>query len=158
MTDRDWLGGTVRSRSAARDRDVARQRAVVDAFLAAARHDDLDALQAVLDPDVVLRADGAVAPSNASRVARGTQAVVRQALRHLRLARVVLPALVDGAVGLVTIPRGGPFAVVGFTVTHGRIVGIDILADPTRLRRLDLAVLDEALVASATSPAPSRAA
>jgi hypothetical protein len=158
MTDRDWLGGTVRDRSAVRDADVTRQREVVDAFLAAARHADLDALQAVLDPGVVLRADRGVVPSDALGVVRGARDVAKQALRHMRLARVALPALVSGSVGLVTIPRGGPFAVIRFTVTSGSILEIDIVAEPNRLRELDLAVFDEALVASARAPAPSRAA
>jgi hypothetical protein len=137
MIDSDRLARAARSRP---DGDLPRQREVVDAFLAASRHGDLDALLAVLDPDVVLRADRGVPVG--SRVVRGAPAVVQQALRYLRLARFALPALVNGAVGLVTIPRGQPFAVMGFTVTRGRIVEIEILAEPRRLRRLDLAVLD----------------
>lgn len=137
MSDHDLLAGGGRSRPGV---DRTGQREVVDVFLAASRHGDLDALLAVLDPDVVLRADRGVPVG--SRVVRGAPAVVQQALRYLRLARFALPALVNGAAGLVTIPRGQPIEVMGFTVTRGRIVEIDILAEPTRLRRLDLAVLD----------------
>ena len=124
------------------ERRRQRQREVVDAFLSAARRGDLEALQTLLDPDVVLRADGGALSAGASRVVRGARAVVEQTLLYLRLARFALPAVVDGAVGLVTAPRGRPLEVLGFTVTRGRIVEIDILAEPTRLRRLDLAVLD----------------
>jgi RNA polymerase sigma factor (sigma-70 family) len=124
------------------DVDLARQREVVDAFLAAARGGDFDALLAVLDPDVVLRADrGALRPGE-SREVRGARAVAEQAFGFARLARFAQPALVNGAAGVVVAPQGRPFAVIGFTVAHEKIVEIDILADPARLRRLDLAVLD----------------
>jgi RNA polymerase sigma factor (sigma-70 family) len=125
------------------DADLARQREVVDAFFAAARGGDFDALVAVLDPDVVVRADlGAVAPAM-PRMVGGAQAVAEQALSFARLALFVRPALVNGAAGVVSrTPDGRPFAVMGFTIRRGRIVEIDILADPARLRQLDLAVLD----------------
>ena len=124
------------------DADLARQREVVDAFFAAARDGDFAALLAVLDPDVVVRADRA-APAGIS-VVRGAAAVVEQALAggFGRLARMAQPALVNGAAGVVFAAGGRPFAVVGFTVRRGRIAEIDIVADPERLRRLDLAVLD----------------
>ena len=122
--------------------DLARQREVVDAFLAASRGGNFDALLAVLDPDVVLRADYGAA--GASRLVRGASAVAGQALTYSRLAPFSQPALVNGAAGAVTAPGGQPFAVMGFTVARGKIVEIDILADPERLRRLDLrAVLDD---------------
>jgi RNA polymerase sigma factor (sigma-70 family) len=131
----------VRGASPAPETDLARQREVVDAFLAASRGGDFDALLAVLDPDVVLRADYGAA--GASRLVRGASAVAGQALTYSRLAPFSQPALVNGAAGAVTAPGGQPFAVMGFTVARGRIVEIDILADPERLRRLDLqAVLD----------------
>ena len=131
----------VRGASPAPETDLARQREVVDAFLAASRGGDFDALLAVLDPDVVLRADYGAA--GASRLVRGASAVAGQALTYSRLAPFSQPALVNGAAGAVTAPGGQPFAVMGFTVARGRIVGIDILADPERLRRLDLrAVLE----------------
>jgi RNA polymerase sigma factor (sigma-70 family) len=125
------------------DADLARQRAVVDAFLAAARGGDFDALLAVLDPDVVVRADVGAVRAGASREVRGAAAVARQALTFSRLAPFAQPALVNGAAGVVAAPGGRPFAVLGFTVRQGKIVEIDVLADPARLRQLDLAVLDE---------------
>jgi RNA polymerase sigma factor (sigma-70 family) len=126
------------------DADLARQRAVVDAFLAAARGGDLDALVAVLDPDVVLRADRGAVPLGASRVVRGARAVAEGALTFARLGRFARPALVNGAAGVVArAPDGRPFSVMGFTVRKGKIVEIDILADPERLRQLDLALLND---------------
>jgi RNA polymerase sigma factor (sigma-70 family) len=124
------------------DADLARQREVVDAFFAAARGGDLDALVAVLSVDVVLRGDVGTVPAGASKTVRGAQAVAEQALAFARLAPSAQPVLVNGAAGVVVVPQGRPFAVMGFTVRHGKIVEIDILADPARLRRLDLAVLD----------------
>jgi len=125
------------------DADLTRQREVVDAFLAAARAGDFDALLAVLDPDVVLRADRGAVPVGASRVLRGA-AVAEQALTFSRLSPFVRPALVNGTAGVVVAPGGRPYAVMGFTITRGKIVEIDILADPARLRQLDLlAVLDD---------------
>jgi RNA polymerase sigma factor (sigma-70 family) len=125
------------------DADVTHQREVVDAFVAAAREGDFDALLAVLDPDVVVRVDrGAVAPG-ASREIRGAPAVAEQALAGGRLASHGRPALVNGAAGVVVAPRGRVVAVAGFTVAQGRIVAIDVLADRARLHDLDLAVLDD---------------
>jgi RNA polymerase sigma factor (sigma-70 family) len=125
------------------DADLTRQRVVVDAFLAAARDGDFDALLAVLDPDVVVRADRGAVPSGASREARGAPAVAEQALSYSWLARFAQPALVNGAAGVIVARGGRPFSVMGFTIRGGRIVEIDILADPERLRQLDLAVLDD---------------
>jgi RNA polymerase sigma factor (sigma-70 family) len=118
------------------DADPGRQRRVVDAFLAAARDGDFDALVAVLDPDVVLRAEQA----GASREVRGAPAVASSALGFAWLAGHARPVLVNGAAGLVAAPDGRPYSVLGFTVRDGRIAEIDILADPRRLRRLGLAV------------------
>jgi RNA polymerase sigma factor (sigma-70 family) len=125
------------------DVDIAGQREVVDAFLAAARDGNFDALVAVLDPDVVLRADRGALPPGASREVRGAPGVARQAVGFAHLNRFARPALVNGAAGFVVAPGGRPFAVIGFTVAEGRIAEIDILADPARLRELDLAVLDD---------------
>jgi RNA polymerase sigma factor (sigma-70 family) len=122
------------------DADLPRQRAVVDAFLAASRDGNFDALVAVLDPDVVLRADRGAVPAGASRELRGAAAVAEAALGFASLAPFARPALVNWAAGLVAAPRGRPLSVLGFTVRGGRIVEIDILADPARLRALDLAV------------------
>src|SRR3712207_253283 len=121
------------------DADLTRQREVVSAFLAASRDGDFDALLAVLDPDVVLRADRAAAQIGASREVRGAPAVAGTFSGRARLAR---PALVNGAAGAVWAPGGRPRIVFGFTVRGGKIVEIDILADPARLSRLDLALLD----------------
>jgi RNA polymerase sigma-70 factor (ECF subfamily) len=133
----------VRTAASVPDADLARQREVVHAFLAAARQGDFAALLAVLDPDVVVRADRGALPAGASIEVRGAPAVAEQALAYARLAGSAEPALVNGVAGIVVATRGRPFAVMGFTVTHGKIVEIDILADPTRLRRLNLAVLDQ---------------
>ncbi|MFI2350973.1 RNA polymerase sigma factor SigJ [Streptomyces sp. NPDC019443] len=123
--------------------DLSRQREVVDAFLAASRGGDFDALVAVLDPDVLLRADYGTLPLGVSKRVRGAQAVASQALLFSRFAPFAKPALVNGVAGLVTAPDGQPLSVMAFTVTDGKIVEIDILADPERLRRLDLAFLDD---------------
>jgi RNA polymerase sigma factor (sigma-70 family) len=133
----------VQGAAPAPDADLARQREVVDAFFAAARGGDFDALVAVLDPDVVLRSDGGLERPGASLEVHGAPAVARRALTFARLSPFVRPALVNGAAGVVVAPRGRPFSVMGFTVTGGRIVAIDALADPTRLRELDLSVLDD---------------
>jgi len=126
------------------DADLGRQRAVVDAFLAAARDGDFEGLLEVLDPDVVLRSDLGAVPLGASRVVRGARAVAEGALSFARLGRFARPALVNGAAGVVArAPDGRPFSVMGFTVRNGKIVEIDILANPERLRHLDLTVLDD---------------
>jgi RNA polymerase sigma factor (sigma-70 family) len=125
------------------DPDLARQREVVDAFFAAARGGVFDALVAVLHPDVVLRADfGAKRPA-ASRVIHGAAAVARQALKGALPAAHLRPALVNGAAGVVVTVRGRPFAVMGFTVAEGKIVAIDAIADPERVRRIAAAVLTD---------------
>jgi RNA polymerase sigma factor (sigma-70 family) len=125
------------------DTDLAGQREVVDAFFAAARDGDFDALVAVLDPDVVLHSDGGVVRPGASMVVHGAEAVAARAFTYARLSPFVRPALVNGAAGVVVAPHGRPFSVMGFTVAGGKIVEIDAIADPERLRRLDLAVLDD---------------
>jgi len=125
------------------DADLTRQREVVDAFFAAARGGNFEALVAVLDPDVVLRSDGGVLRQGDSVVVHGARAVAEQALTFARLSPFVRPALVNGAAGVVVAPHGRPFSVMGFTVTRGKIVAIDALADPARLDQLDLTVLDD---------------
>jgi hypothetical protein len=119
------------------DADLARQREVVDAFLAASRGGDFDALLTLLDPDVVLRADRAAVSAGASREVRGAAAVADTFSGRARFAR---PALVNGAAGAVWAPGGRPRVVFAFTISGGKIVEIDILADPARLRQLDLAL------------------
>jgi len=121
--------------------DTSRQREVVDAFLAASRDGDLGALLAVLDPDVVLRADPGAAGT--SREVRGAHAVAEQARAFSHLGQFSRRALVNGVAGIVSRAPGGPtFSVMGFTVVRGKITEIDILADPERLRLLDLTFLD----------------
>jgi RNA polymerase sigma factor (sigma-70 family) len=132
----------VRGAAPATDADLTRQRELVDAFLAAARDGDFDALVAVLDPDVVLRVDRGAVPRGASREVRGAQAVVEQARTFALLVASARAALVNGAAGVVVAPRGRAVAVAGFTIARGRIVEIDLLADPARLRHLDLTALD----------------
>jgi RNA polymerase sigma-70 factor, ECF subfamily len=132
----------VQGAAPAPDADLKRQRAVVDAFLAASREGDFEALVATLDPDVVLRSDGGTLRAEASREVHGARAVAERAFMFRRLARFARPALVNGAAGLVTTQDGKPYAVMGFTVNDGRIVEIDILADPARLGELDLTFLD----------------
>ncbi len=121
------------------DADLARQREVVGAFLAASRDGDFDALLAVLDPGVVLRADRAAVHLGASREVRGAAAVAKTFAGRARFAQ---PALVNRAAGAVWAPGGRPRVVFGFTITRGKIVGIGLVADPERLRQLDLAVFD----------------
>jgi RNA polymerase sigma-70 factor, ECF subfamily len=123
--------------------NLRRQREVVDAFLAATRGGNFDALLAVLDPDVVLRADRAAVPAGASTEVRGAAAVAKQALAFSGRARFAQPALVHGAVGIVVAPHGRLLVVLGLRVMHGKIVAIDVVADPARLRQLDLAILDD---------------
>jgi RNA polymerase sigma-70 factor (ECF subfamily) len=120
------------------DPDVDRQRAVVDAFFAAAREGDFDALVAVLDPDVVLRSDGGVTRPSASAFVRGATAVASRAVAFSLPGASLRPVLVNGAAGVVVMVDGQPFSVMGFTVTDGKVSAIDVLADPERIRSLDL--------------------
>jgi RNA polymerase sigma factor (sigma-70 family) len=124
------------------DPDLARQRTVVDAFFAASREGDFEALVAVLDPDVVVRADGGPSRPAATEIIRGAAVVAGQALTYAHLAPHVRPALVNGAAGVVVMPDGQPVSVMAFTVRDDRIVAIDALVDPERLQRLDLSALD----------------
>ena len=116
------------------DIDVARQRQAVDAFLAASRNGDFDALLAVLDPDVTLRADVGAEPAGASRVVFGAAAVARQALTFASRGQFAQPVVVNGAPGLLVVARGRPLAIIAFSIVRGKIVEINILADPARLR------------------------
>ncbi len=132
----------VQGKATVSDADLSRQRQVVDAFFAATRDGDLAALIAVLDPEVVLRADRG---GPARHEVRGAERVARQASTFNAgesTGIIVRPALVNGAAGFVTTKDGEPFSVLGFTVVADRIVEIDILADPVRLASLDLSGLD----------------
>jgi RNA polymerase sigma factor (sigma-70 family) len=132
----------VQSEAPAPDADLGRQREVVDAFLAAAREGDFDRLVAVLDPDVVLRADVSV-PPGAPREFHGAEAVAGRALSFRRMARSGRQVLVNGSVGLMAAPGGRPFALLAFTITGGRISAIDVIADRDRLQQLDLPPLGD---------------
>jgi RNA polymerase sigma factor (sigma-70 family) len=124
------------------DVDLDGQWAVVDAFLAAAREGDFERLLAVLDPEVVLRSDGGPARPGLTTLVRGAQTVATQALAFRQLAETATRVLVNGIPGGVAwAPDGSPFSVVALTVNGGRIVAIDILADPDRLGELDLTVV-----------------
>jgi RNA polymerase sigma-70 factor (ECF subfamily) len=124
------------------DADLARQRHVVDAFLAATRGGDFDALVRLLHPDVVLRADPAVVPTPEPVVVRGARTVAQGAMAAMGRARFAQPGLVNGAVGLVMAPLGRLALVLGFTVTADGITKIDVIADRGRLSQVDIAVLD----------------
>ena len=109
---------------------------MVDAFFAAGRAGDFDALVALLHPDVVARADFGPGRPNASRVLRGTAAVARQARIGANAAAVILPALVNGAAGVVITLDGQPLVLMGFTVADGKVVEIEVIGDPDRIARL----------------------
>jgi RNA polymerase sigma factor (sigma-70 family) len=123
------------------DADLGAQWQVVDAFIAAAREGDFDALVAVLDPDVVLRADAGM--TGLSRHVIGAETVAGQALMWSRVDLSLRRALINGAAGMVSLRGGRPFSVGSFIVKNGRIVEIDILADPERVSQLDLTILGE---------------
>jgi RNA polymerase sigma factor (sigma-70 family) len=131
----------VRGAAPVPDADLPAQWEVVDAFLAAARDGDFDALVAVLDPEIVLRADGG--PTGLSRHIRGAETVAGQALLWSRADLTMRRALINGAAGMVAFLHGQPFAIAAITIRGGNIVEIDFLADRERLGRLDLTVLDD---------------
>jgi RNA polymerase sigma-70 factor, ECF subfamily len=133
-----------RVRGAAPDQntDLLRQREVVEAFLAASRRGDFEALLAMLDPEVVVRADFAAAPSGAAREVRGATSVAEQALTFKQRARFAHLALVDGAVGIVLMARGRLILVIAFKIRGKKIVEMDVRADREHLSQLDLVVLD----------------
>ena len=122
------------------ERDRERQRAVVEAFLSASRTGNLEALLDVLDPGVVVRADGAAARMGADREVRGAEAVAKTFAGR---AQGATPAVIDGAAGLVWVVGGQPRVVFSFTVVAGKVAGIDLLADPERLQNLRIVPLSE---------------
>jgi RNA polymerase sigma factor (sigma-70 family) len=130
----------VRAEQPLPDADLDAQREVVDAFLAASRDGDFERLVAVLDPDVVVRADFGRPPG--LEEVRGANAVAAQAHTYSRLGLDLRPALVNGVPGAVALQDGEPFSVAAFTVRAGKIVEMDFVGDPARLRGLDLTVLD----------------
>ena len=123
------------------DPDLARQRAVVDAFFRAARSGEFDVLVALLHPDVVLRADFGPGRPEASSIVHGAAAVARQARLGANPAAQIHPALVNGAAGVVITMGGRPHVVMAFTVTDGKVTEIDVIADIDRVRRVASAVL-----------------
>ena len=125
------------------DANPDEQRRVVEAFLAAAREGDFDALVALLDPDIVLRADSGPGLPEATLEVRGAVEVASRALTYARLQLLNRPVLVNGAYGMMSYRDGQPFSVGAVTVRGGLIVEMDILADPERLRQLDLTAVDE---------------
>jgi RNA polymerase sigma factor (sigma-70 family) len=133
----------IRGGARAQDADLTASRDMVDAFLAASREGSFDALLALLDPDIVYRADSTATPKGKSQVVRGATAVVRQARAFLRLARFAQPALVNGTVGVVVAPYGRLRYVAQFTITGGKIAQIHVMADPAVLRQVHLAVLSD---------------
>jgi RNA polymerase sigma factor (sigma-70 family) len=133
----------VQGAAPAPETDLDAQWQIVEAFLAAAREGDFDALVAILDPNIVLRADGG-AVADLSRRVQGAAAVAEQALYWTRLAELaVRRALVNGAPGVVSLRAGTPFSIGAFTIRHGKIAQMDFLADPQRVARLDLSFLDD---------------
>ncbi|HET7768141.1 MAG TPA: sigma-70 family RNA polymerase sigma factor [Chloroflexota bacterium] len=128
----------VRGATPAPDADVTRQREVVNAFLAASRNGDFDALLNVLHPDVVFRLDRGAVPAGVSQVARGASAVTQLKFMFFDPGWSTQPALVNGAAGLIVRLHGRPLSIIAFTVADGRIAEIDVLADPARVRQLDL--------------------
>src|SRR5712691_8781431 len=132
----------VQSKAPNADPDLHQQRRVIDAFLIAVRDGDFERLVAVLDPDVVLRADGGALPG-LSRLVRGAQAVVAQAASFSKLGLSNQVVLVNGNIGVVSrLPDGRVLSVIGFTIAGGKVVEMDILADPDRLSRLDLSAIE----------------
>jgi RNA polymerase sigma factor (sigma-70 family) len=124
------------------DAEVSAQQAVVDAFMAAAREGDFDRLVAILDPDVVLRTDRGAVVADMPREVRGAEAVARRAIGYSRLGLEMRPALVNGTAGGVAFRDATPFAIMGIIVRGGRIAEMDVFADPERIGRIDLTVLD----------------
>lgn len=135
----------VQGAAPAPDADLSRQREVVDAFMTAARGGDFDALVAVLDPDVLMRADigSGTETGKVSRLIRGAREVAQQAVTFAAYAPYARPALINGAPGIVTVPDGQLFSVMGFTVTNGKVTEINLLADPDRLAKLEWELLGD---------------
>ncbi len=130
----------VRGGAAAPDPDLVRQREVVEAFLTALRGGDFEGLLAVLDPDLVVRTD--MVPSGAPAEVRGAAVWAKGAVAYGHMARVVQPALVNGAIGLVMAPRGQLSRALTFTIANGRITEIEVIGDPARLGELDVSIVD----------------
>jgi ketosteroid isomerase-like protein len=122
---------------------LAQQRQAVEAFLAALRAGDIEGILAVLDPNVVRRADEAAVAPGAARELHGAAALLKEALTHTDLAQVSRPMLVDGSVGIVVAPRGRLRIVISCTVKEGKITEMEVIADRSRLRKINLTVPPE---------------
>jgi RNA polymerase sigma factor (sigma-70 family) len=131
----------VRAERTEPDADLSAQREIVDAFLAAGRDGDFERLVALLDPDVVLRAD--FGPRGGSREVRGAEAVAGQAQMYGQIGLVMKPALINGVPGGVAMRDGKPFSIGALTIKDGKIVELDFFADPERLAQIDLTILDD---------------
>ena len=132
----------VRGKASVSAEDLAGQRHLVDAFLAALRAGDVEGLLNVLDPDLVVRADQAAQTGGGAPEVRGAETWARGAVAFSRGARFAQPALVNGVVGLVVAPRGRLFRALTFTIVDGRIAGINVIGDPRSLRGLELAAIE----------------
>ena len=124
------------------DADLATQREVVEAFLAAGREGDFEALVAVLDPDVVLRADGGAAFPHASALVRGARDIAGRAMAFDQPSPALRPALVNGLTGVLVTVEERPFAIMAFNVSGDKIVEVYVMADPQRLPQLNLAAVE----------------
>jgi RNA polymerase sigma factor (sigma-70 family) len=133
----------VRGKRAPDHANLSQQREVVEAFLSALRAGDVEALLAVLDPEVVRRADGVAVPSGTAKELRGAAVVANEALTYTQAARIARPVLIDESVGFVVAPRGRLRIAIHCTVKEGKIAKMDVIADPARLRSLKLAVPPE---------------
>jgi RNA polymerase sigma factor (sigma-70 family) len=131
----------VRGGAAAPDPDLVRQREVVEAFIAALRGGDFEGLLAVLDPDLVVRADMPV-PSGGPSEIRGAAVWAKGAIVYGHLAQLTRPALVNGAIGVVVAPRGKLVRALRFTIANGKITEIEVIGDPARLGELDVSIVD----------------
>jgi RNA polymerase sigma factor (sigma-70 family) len=133
----------VRGRAAMQDANLAASREVVEAFLKAAREGSLDALLAVLDPDVMVRLEARDVPAGVPTEIHGAVVVAKQLVEHAQVFRACRAVLVDGSVGIVVAPQGRLIAVVDLLIRGGKITAITAMNDPARLRQLHLAVLDD---------------
>jgi len=133
----------VRGTDAAQSAEVSEHRRVVDSFIAALRAGDLNALVALLDPELEVQVDPGLLPAGVSSEVRGAEAWARQAISAAKGAKFARTALIDGAVGAIVAPRGKLFRAFQFTIVQGKITRVELVADPARLQAFDLAVLDE---------------
>ncbi len=133
----------VRGRAATQDADMAASRAVVEAFLTAARGGSFDALLAVLDPDVVARFDPRTVPVGMPAEMHGAEVIAKQLVESAQMFRACRAVLVDGSVGIAVAPQGRLLAIVAPLIREGKITTITTITDPAHLRQLRLAVLDD---------------